>query len=156
MKKLTLVAMLALAGIGTSAHAATATGSFDVTITLTSACRVVSAPTAAFTYTAFQAAASTISSSFNIQCTNLLPISSVRLDNGAGGLASALSQNYTDAATNLAYTLALVTPPTVGTGANQSISLTGSMAADQPGTCATATCTNSASANKTRTITVTY
>ncbi|MBX3589204.1 MAG: spore coat protein U domain-containing protein [Ramlibacter sp.] len=146
MKKLALVAALGLAAIGMSAQAATATGNFDVTINLTSACEIASSPTAAFSYTSFQSTAATFSSSFNIRCTNTLPITSITLD----------STSVTDAATNLAYTLALSGVPASGTGASQSVSITGSMAANQAGTCATATCTNAASANKQRTLTITY
>lgn len=146
MKKLILVTALGLAAASMSAFGATATSNFDVTINLTSACTIVSAPTAAFTYTSFQGTAATFSSSFNVKCTNTLPITSIALD----------STSLTDAATNLAYTLALSGAPTVGTGINQSVSINGSMASGQAGTCATATCTNAASANKTRTITITY
>ena len=146
MKKLALVVALGLAAVGMSAQAATATGQFDVTINLTSACEIASSPTAAFTYTSFQATAATFSSSFNVRCTNTLPITSITLD----------STSVTDAATNLAYTLALGAAPAAGTGANQSVTITGSMAANQAGTCATATCTNGSSANKQRTLTITY
>lgn len=146
MKKLALVVALGLAAVGMSAQAATATGQFDVTINLTSACEIASSPTAAFTYTSFQATAATFSSSFNVRCTNTLPITSITLD----------STSVTDAATNLAYTLALGAAPAAGTGANQSVTINGSMAANQAGTCATATCTNGSSANKQRTLTITY
>ena len=146
MKKLALIAALGLSSLALSSHAATATGTFDVTINLTSACQITSAPTAAFTYTSFQAAAATFASSFNVKCTNTLPITSVTLD----------SLSVTDNATNLAYTLALGTVPGTGTGVDQSIAITGSMAASQAGTCATATCTNGAATNKQRTLTITY
>ena len=73
----TALGLFALVGI--SAQAATATGNFDVTINLTSACKVSTAPTAAFTYTSFQATAATFSSSFNIMCTKTLPITSITL-----------------------------------------------------------------------------
>ena len=156
MKKLALVAALGLAAIGLSAQAATATGTFDVTINLTSACEITSSPTAGFTYTSFQGTAATISSSFNMRCTNTLPITSIRLDDGAGGVASAATQAYTDQATNLAYSLTVGAAPAAGTGASQTVNLTGSMASGQSGTCATATCTNGSSTNKQRTLTVTY
>lgn len=146
MKKLALIAALGLSSLALSSHAATATGTFDVTINLTSACQITSAPTAAFTYTSFQAAAATFASSFNVKCTNTLPITSVTLD----------LLSVTDDATNLAYTLALGTVPGAGTGVDQSIAITGSMAASQAGTCATATCTNGAATNKQRTLTITY
>lgn len=146
MKKLALIAALGLSSLALSSHAATATGTFDVTINLTSACQITSAPTAAFTYTSFQPGPATFSSSFNVKCTNTLPITSVTLD----------SLSVTDDATNLAYTLALGTVPGAGTGVDQSIAITGSMAASQAGTCATATCTNGAATNKQRTLTITY
>eukprot|EP01092_Planopodium_desertum_P013623 TRINITY_DN66563_c0_g1_i1.p2 TRINITY_DN66563_c0_g1~~TRINITY_DN66563_c0_g1_i1.p2 ORF type:complete len:147 (+),score=44.48 TRINITY_DN66563_c0_g1_i1:27-467(+) len=146
MKKLALIAALGLSSLAMSSHAATATGNFDVTINLTSACLISSAPTAAFTYTSFQGTAATFASSFNVKCTNTLPITSVTLDSTA----------VTDNATNLAYTLALGAAPAAGTGVDQSINITGSMAANQAGTCATATCTNAAATNKQRTLTITY
>ena len=147
MKKLLLVtALLGIGAMSLPAHAATATGNFDVTINLTSACQVASSPTAHFEYTSFQTSASTFSSSFDIRCTNGLPITGIALD----------STSVTDAATNLAYTLLLGTLPTQGTGANQSVPLTGSMPANQAGTCGGATCENTSSNNKQRTLTITY
>lgn len=146
MKKLALIAALGLSSLALSSHATTATGTFDVTINLTSACQIVSTPTAAFTYLALQSTDATFASSFNVKCTNTLPIASITLD----------SLSVTDAATNLAYTLALSGVPTAGNGGNQSVSITGTMIAGQAGTCATATCTNASSGNKQRTLTITY
>jgi len=147
MKKYAAALALGLAALATMpSQAATATGTFNVTINLTSACQVNTAPTAAFTYTSFQTTAATFSSSFDILCTNTLPITSITLD----------STSVTDSATNLAYTLALGAVPAIGTGLAQSIPVTGSMAANQAGTCLTSTCTNALSTNKTRTITITY
>jgi hypothetical protein len=130
-----------------SSQAATATGTFNVTINLTSACTVNTAATAAtFNYTSMQAAAATFATTFDVQCTNTLPIVSVALDSLA----------VTDNATNLAYTLALAGAPTAATGVAQAVTVNGTMAAGQAGTCATATCTNAAATNKTRTVTITY
>ena len=160
MKKLLSSIALAIISIASlHAQAATATGpsTFDVTINLTSKCEIQTVPTAAFTYTSFSATAVTMpASSFNVRCTNNLPIASILLDNGAGGAATGLTQGYTDAATNLAYSLTLGSVPTAGTGIAQTVSLTGTMAAGQAGTCATASCTNTSSGNKTRTITLSY
>jgi len=154
MKKLALVtALLGLGALNQSAVAAATNGNFDVNITLTSACQVT-APTAGttdFSYTSFQGTASTFSSSFTVRCTNTLPISHVRLDGATGA-----SQTYTDLATNLDYTLTVGTVPAAGTGVAQSITLGGSMASGQAGTCASSSCTNSASTNKQRTLTITY
>lgn len=143
---LSSVAFLTLGCLNISANAATATNNFDVTINLTSACTIATTPTASFTYTSFQATPATFSSSFNILCTNTLPITSITLD----------STSVTDNATNLAYTLTLGSVPTAGTGVAQSIGITGSMAANQSGTCAAATCTNASATNKQRTLTITY
>lgn len=150
---LVLAGLLALAG---PAGAVTATNNFNVSITLNSACQVVSLPTIAFTYTSFQAGAATSSSSFNVQCTNTKAISSILLDDGAGGVAAGLSQSYTDNATGLTYSLTLSGVPATGNGAPQSVTISGSMAGGQSGQCNAASCTNAASTNRTRTITITY
>lgn len=148
MKKLVLLVAALLAGLGSmSVQAVTATGTFPVNINLTSACTVNTALTAAtFNYTSLQATPATFATTFDVQCTNTLPIVSVTLD--------ALA--VTDAATNLAYTLALAGVPATATGVAQAVTVNGTMAAGQAGTCATPTCTNAASANKTRTVTITY
>ena len=152
MKKLlssVALSLLALSSFMTApAQAATATGNFNVVINLTSACEINSPTNLTFNYTSFQAAAASSTSTFNVRCTNTLPYA-LSLD-----LAS-----VTDAATNLAYTLAMTGATAAGTGANQLITVTGTMAAGQSGTCAgpaATVCTNVASANKQRTITVTY
>lgn len=150
MKKL-LISVIAMFGVLAamvpSAQATPATGTFNVGITLTSACAIDTSTTAAtFGYTSMQATPATFSSAFKVTCTNGLPIVSVGLDSTA----------VTDNSTNLGYTLTLGAAPAAGTGIAQSVTLTGSMAANQSGTCATATCTNAASTNKTRTVTVTY
>jgi spore coat protein U-like protein len=150
---LVLASLLALAG---PAAAVTATNTFNVSITLNSACQVVTVPTIAFTYASFQAAAATSTSSFNVQCTNTKSITSILLDNGAGGQAAGLSQSYTDSSTGLAYSLTLSGVPTTGSGATQAVSISGSMAGGQGGVCSAASCTNASSTNATRTITITY
>ena len=147
MKQLILASALGTAALmGISAQAATATGNFDVTINLTSACKVSTAPTAAFTYTSFQATAATFSSSFNIMCTKTLPISSIALDSSERDRRRDRPGLHVDHGRG----------PAAGTGVAQSVTLTGSMAANQAGKCATATCANTAATNKQRTITITY
>jgi spore coat protein U-like protein len=123
-----------------------ATGQFDVSITLRSVCQISTVPTPAFSYTSFQATPATFSSSFNIRCTNLLPITGIQLD----------STSVTDAATNLAYTLAIAQPPGKGTGSDQSVTISGSAPAGQAGSCGTDSCSNEGSANKRRTLTIIY
>ena len=142
---------------GTTAVAVT---NFPVTITVNPNCIFSSAPGAvSFSYTSMQATAAAASSSFAISCTNTLPYS-VSLD----------LYSVTDSAVNLTYTLNLgqsIRPAgsayspsaalsATGSGTAQTISIDGSMAAGQPGTCNLATCTNTASTNNTRTLTITY
>ncbi|MDW5442461.1 spore coat protein U domain-containing protein [Polaromonas sp. SM01] len=151
MKKLILVTALGFASIlSAPAQAATATGNFDVNINLTSACVYAKTSDVQFNYTSFQAAAQvqTTAGGFTVKCTNLLPYT-MALDSAG---------SYTDAAVNLAYTLALSAAGGTGNGAAQTYSVTGSMAANQSGNCATTggACNNSASANKQRTLTITY
>lgn len=159
-----LLTLLALMSLFHAASAATATGSFSVGITLNANCVVdTSATNIAFTYYSFTGAAAsgsapaTSNSSFTLKCTNTLAVSSITLDTGApsGGTVAGSTYTYTDQATNLQYTLTLgATPASDGTA--KTVSITGSMAASQSGTCASTSCTNSTSTNKTRTITVTF
>ena len=86
------------------------------------------------------------STNFSVRCTKDLPISSIALD----------ATNVTDAATGLAYTLALADVPNLGSGVTQTVTLNGSMAGGQAGTCGSASCSNSTSTNKQRTLTITY
>lgn len=127
-------------------QAATASAQFDVTINLTSACEITAPTGATFNYTSLQTTDATFASNFTVRCTNGLPISSIALD---------LNQ-VTDAATGLAYTLALSNAPSTGNGLAQTVNLTGTMAAGQVGTCSGSTCTNTNSNNKQRTLTITY
>ena len=147
MKKLLLIALLGFVGAGTGiANAATATGTFNVNITLTSVCQLTAPANVDFAYTSFQVGAATgTGGAFSVQCTNSLPYT------------MALDQtSVTDNAVNLAYTLGLSAAVGTGTGSAQAFTVTGNMAAAQAGTCATASCTNTAASNKTRTLTITY
>lgn len=136
------------------------TASFTATVTINPYCKFSTAPGAvSFSYNSLQTTAAAASSSFGISCTNLLPYS-VSLD----------LYSVTDSAVNLAYTLNLgqsIRPAgsayspgaplsAVGNGTAQTISIDGSMAAGQAGTCNLATCTNAASTNNVRTLTITY
>jgi len=155
MKNLILVSSLLLASLLTApAHAATASGTFDVVINLTSKCEINStnASTGAvinnvvFNYTSFQTAAATSTGGgFNVRCTNSLPYTLALNNSGV-----------TDDAVNLAYTLSLSAASGTGNGSDQAFTVNGSMAAGQAGTCATGTCTNTAATNKTKTLTITY
>lgn len=152
MKKILSIAalsMLSLSSLITApVQAATSTGTFDVTINLTSACKYTKTADVAFTYTSFQVGAATATpGGFTLQCTNTLPYT-LALD----------ATTVTDAALNLGYTVALSAASATGNGLAQTYSVTGTMAAGQAGTCATAggVCDNTASANKTRTLTISY
>ena len=154
MKKLALVAAFSVMGLATlPSYAATASGTFNVGITLTSKCEInnTNDSTGAvvndlnFTYTSFQTSAATASSGFNVRCTNNLPYTLALSDSGV-----------TDDAVNLAYTLSLSAASGTGNGTNQAFTVNGQMVAGQSGNCATATCSNSAATNKTKTLTITY
>lgn len=159
-----LLALAVLISLASAANAATASGTFNVGITLNSNCVVdTTATNVAFTYYSFTgaaasgSAAATSNSSFTLKCTNTLAVSSITLDTGApsGGTVSGSTYTYTDQATNLIYALTLGGTP-ASDGTPKTVTLTGSMAAGQSGTCATSSCTNSSSTNKTRTITVNF
>lgn len=131
--------------------------SFTVTVNLTPACALGTVTGIAFNYTGAQAGSATGSGGgFSLLCTTNLPYS-FSLDNDGGNAAgSATSRTYTDAATLLSYTLGAPAAGT-GTGLSQSLSLTATMAANQAGSCPTASpCDNTASTNRSRTLTVSY
>lgn len=136
-----LLAMLALA---VPAHAATATANFNVTATLTSKCEITTAPAdVAFTYTSFQAGIQNSTGGvFEVRCTNSLPYSlSVSPTTG-----TVIGLNYSISVPAASFT---------GTGLNVSHTVSGTMAADQAGTCNAsppATCAGS----NVHTLTVTY
>ncbi len=144
-----VLAMGAALVASTGAQAATVPSTFNVNITLTPKCEIATTSTdLTFAYESFQTGVQgSTGGGFTLKCTTGLIPSSFALE---AGLA------YTDAATNLAYTIVLP-PPLTGTGADQLYAVTGSMIAGQAGTCAASGgCNNSLSANKQRTLTITY
>jgi spore coat protein U-like protein len=166
MKKIALIAAMGLIGMGSAMAQSTATGNFNVVLNLTSKCEINSTNAGAAvisdltftTYTSFQTTNATGSTNFNVRCTNTLPYS-IGLNN---------TTSVTDDAVGIAYTLNLSSSSaysagTNGTlasltadGTNQTYYVHGTAASGQAGTCATATCNNSAATNRGRTITVTY
>jgi len=150
-------------GLASSTMAATASGQFNVGVTLTPKCEVFSGAGATGTlttaisnlnlaYTSFQTAATTGTTSFQVRCTNSQSYS-MALDNAT----------LTDGTTGLNYTLNLTSNSSHASAANTSISsatgngLTGQMyyvhgtiPAAQDGTVTVGT------ANNTRTLTITY
>lgn len=151
MKKFlaSIVAAAAVLSIAPAATAASLTPTFDVDITLNTACQMSTSPAnVVFSYTAFETGpVSSTGGGFGVQCTNNLTYT-LALD----------STSVTDTATNLAYTLSLTAAGGTGNGAAQSYTVNGSMAGGQAGSCAAsgASCTNAGGAGKTRTLTVAY
>lgn len=155
-------AMLALGGVSSS-MAATATGQFNVGVTLTPKCEVFSGSGASgtatstisnlnLTYTSFQTSSTTGSTSFQVRCTNGQSYS-MALDNAS----------LTDGTTGLQYTLNLSNNASHSSTVNASIAsatgngltgqtyyVHGTIAAAQDGTLTTGT------ANNTRTLTISY
>ena len=116
------------------------TATFPVTIVQPASCTISTAPgTVAFTYTAFQAAASNASTTFGVTCTNLLPYT-MALD------------ATTAVISGLQYTLGLSSAGATGSGVAQSYTISGTMPANQAGTCGTSSC----AATQPRTITISY
>jgi spore coat protein U-like protein len=114
--------------------------SFNVTIITNASCTLTSPPgNINLAYTSFQVAAASASTNFGVNCTTGIPYT-MALDATSGTLVG------------LNYTLALSQTSSNGTGVAQTFSISGSIAGGQAGTCATGSCSGSA----TRTLTVTY
>lgn len=152
-----LAVSLGLAACMPAAFAATATGNFNVSLTLTPKCEITGAiGNLNVSYTSWQGAASTGSTSFNMRCTTNQAYS-VALDSGG---------TYNDSTTSLDYTLRLsANSAAPATGDTASMSGTGNgaspqtfyvhanLASGQTGTCnSLTTCT----ATNSRTLTITY
>jgi spore coat protein U-like protein len=113
---------------------------FSVSIITIASCTLTSPPgNINLSYTSFQPAPAAASANFSVNCTTAMPYT-MALDATSGTLVG------------LTYSLALSQSAATGTGAAQNFSINGSIAAGQPGTCATASC----SASDTRTLTITY
>lgn len=92
-----------------------------------------------FNYTSFSATPQVLSQAFDLRCSNSLPWS-LSLTPASGTLLG------------LNYTLGLSPASGTGTGADQAVTLTGTLPANQAGTCANATC----SATQAHVVTITY
>jgi spore coat protein U-like protein len=113
---------------------------FSVSIITIASCTLSTPPgNINLAYTSRQVAAASASTTFKVNCTTGIPYT-MALDATSGTLVG------------LNYTVALSLSASNGTGAAQTFSINGSIAGGQSGTCATATC----SASATRTLTVTY
>lgn len=164
LRKFALGLTVVASGMASTSMAATATGQFNVGVTLTPKCEVFSGSGATGTltttinnlnlaYTSFQTTPTTGTTSFQVRCTNSQSYSMV-LDNAS----------LTDGTTGLQYTLNLTSNSSHSSAANTSISsatgngltgqayyVHGTIPAGQDGTVST-----SGTANNTRTLTITY
>lgn len=117
----------------------TTTGAFGVTITTPPTCAVTTAPgTITFNYVSFGPAVNA-STTFGVTCSLALPYT-VALDATTGTIVG------------VTYTLSLPVTGTTGTGSEQTLSINGTTAAGQSGTCAGQGCAGTQS----RSVTVTY
>lgn len=161
MKKISLIAGLALVSL--SSQATNLGSNFDVSVTLTSQCVVKTASTGvAFSYAAFQTTSATASSAVVFECTRGLGgTPTVALDTGTDATSAAAGQGVTGAGVvgGLRYTLAVAagsktngtaaTTADKGTGDQYSYAISGSMEAGQAGDASKGT-------TQTRTLTVSY
>lgn len=117
-------------------------GTFSGSITYPATCLITSIQNVAFgTYVAFRATPLVVPASIVLNCTSRLPYT-MALDATTGVLNNGLY-----------YSLALSTASSRGTGPGQTHTVTGTMPANQAGTCATGSCV---ATPQTRTLTVTY
>ncbi|KQU74921.1 MULTISPECIES: spore coat protein U domain-containing protein [unclassified Rhizobacter] len=155
------VLITALLGLGLAAHggafATDATQNFTVSINLTPACALGTVGGITFNYTGAQNTQATGSGGgFTLLCTTNLPYSFSLDNDNNNSSGTPTSRVYQDSATLLSYTLTTPAAGT-GTGASQGLSLGATMTANQAGSCPSGTaCDNTASTNRSRTLTVTY
>lgn len=158
MNTIRLITAAGLAALlSVTSHAATQAPTFDVNITLTPTCQTTTVNPINITYVGFETDITSSGGDFSLTCTNGMAYT-FALD-GTEGTATA--RNYTDQATNFEYTLTTPALSNAGTGAAQTKQITPSKTAATAFnfTCnnnnATG-CTNTASTNKTRTLTISY
>ena len=159
MKKLLLAVIISLTSLlSSTAQAQSTSGTFNVNITLTSACTLTAIADVNFAYTSFQVAAQAATGGgFSVSCTNLRPYTfGLQAGSGAAVPPGAATIAVTDVALNLAYSLGLSAAGGTGSGVAQGYNITGTMAGAQAGTCAGATCTNALSANRVQTLIVNF
>jgi spore coat protein U-like protein len=117
----------------------TATGIAGVLISTPATCNLSTAPgSVVFSYVGFGAAANA-STTYGVTCSTYLPYT-MALDATSGTILG------------LNYTVGLSAPSATGNGAEQTHTISGTIAAGQSGTCATGSC----SASQARVLTITY
>jgi spore coat protein U-like protein len=158
MKRIIAATAVAAALAAGNTQAGNTSGTFNVNVTLTSACTLAAVSDLAFTYTSLQAGVSNATGGgFSVSCTSSLPYTfGLQAGSGAATPPGAATIAVTDNAVQLNYSLGLSAAGGTGSGAAQAFSVTGSMAGSQAGTCAVASCTNAAATNKTHTLIVNY
>ncbi len=158
MNRFVLAAVLSMGLASGVSHAQSTSGTFNVNITLTSACTLSAITALDFAYTSLQVAAQAATGGgLTVSCTNTLPYT-FGLQTGAGAAVPPGAASITppaDNVVNLVYTLTRPAGAT-GNGLAQAATITGTMAGGQAGTCATASCTNAAAINKTHTLIVNF
>jgi spore coat protein U-like protein len=158
MKRIIAATAVAAALAAGNTQAGNTSGTFNVNVTLTSACTLAAVTDLAFAYTSLQAGVSnSTGGGFSVSCTTSLPYTfGLQSGNGAATPPGGATISVTDNAVNLNYSLGLSAAGATGSGAAQAFSVTGTMAGSQAGTCAVASCTNAAATNKTHTLIVNY
>ncbi len=152
IQKILVNSALALSTLLVSnAQAAATSAPFNVNITLTSACILSAIADVTFAYTSLGGAVNSTGGNFTVTCTNNLPYTlGLQQGNGAAVPPGSTSlSNITDNALQLTYSLSVPAGSNPGTGMSVAHTITGSMAANQAGSCATATCDNFSANNPT-------
>ena len=158
MKKLLIATTVALALMSATApvQAATVSGNFNVTVTLTSVCTMAAIGDLAFgTYVAFQATAkAATNTTATLTCTRGLTGVTANFDTTAGigatgaapatnavgaGVIAGLQYDITGTA-NAPTAGTAATSTSIGTADTRTYTISGSMPALQPGTCTTSSC----------------
>lgn len=139
LRRVTTGLVVAVAATGSSAHATTATGQFQVTLTIQAECRLTSATDLAFGTTGVIQSAINSTSTIGVQCTNSTPYN-VGINAGTGSGATVASrimssgagagvtyQLYRDSARTQLWgnTVNTDTVSATGTGAVQSLTVYG-------------------------------
>ena len=156
MKRIIAATAVAAALAAGNTQAGNTSGTFNVNVTLTSACTLAAVNDLAFAYTSLQAGAT--GGGFSVSCTTSLPYTfALQAGTGAPAAPFVTTISVTDAIVNLNYSLGLSATSGTGNGLAQPYSVTGTMAGNQAGTCNTASCPNTgAGANNRHTLIVNY
>jgi hypothetical protein len=145
MKKLLLPLTLALSGVCTmsvNAQPSPITDPFIVTINLTSACLLTTAPANfSIAYTSLQGTAASATTDFAVQCTNTLPYT-MTLSGNADALGLTIPLVIRDAGDS-----ADVSGPQTASGSAISYKIRADISAGQAGTCALGSCSTTVSRN---------